>query len=271
MSSPGRWSTPAPSTAPRTKRARSASWPTVPSAASRRVDDHVPPARLAGQPPALLGHADPDHLLPDRRRCAGAGRGPARPAARGRRVRADRRIAPEAATSGSGRRPAPICGGDAERETDTMDTFVDSSWYQYRYLSPHFDEAPFDSSKSGQALAARRRQYTGGIEHATMHLMYFRFFTKAMRDLGLLDFDEPAVSLFNQGIILGPDGEKMSKSTRQRRQPGRLRLELRRRHVPLLPDVHRPLERRRSVPAGRHRGPVALAEPRLERGAAAAR
>ncbi len=106
----------------------------------------------------------------------------------------------------------PVCGGDAVRETDTMDTFVDSSWYQYRYLSPHFDEAPFDFTNEAVKQWLPVTQYTGGIEHATMHLMYFRFFTKAMRDLGLLNFDEPAVSLYNQGIILGPDGEKMSKS-----------------------------------------------------------
>ncbi len=106
----------------------------------------------------------------------------------------------------------PICGKDAERETDTMDTFVDSSWYQYRYLSPHYAEGPFDSSDERVRGWLPVTQYTGGIEHATMHLMYFRFFTKAMRDLGLIDFDEPAASLFNQGIILGPDGEKMSKS-----------------------------------------------------------
>jgi leucyl-tRNA synthetase len=103
----------------------------------------------------------------------------------------------------------PQCGKDAERETDTLDTFVDSSWYQYRYLSPGYDQGPFDPSKRDWLPVS---QYTGGIEHATMHLMYFRFFTKAMRDLGLLDFDEPAVNLYNQGIILGPDGEKMSKS-----------------------------------------------------------
>ena len=103
----------------------------------------------------------------------------------------------------------PQCGKDAERETDTMDTFVDSSWYQYRYLSPDYDAGPFDTSKVNWLPVM---QYTGGIEHATMHLMYFRFFTKAMRDLGLIDFGEPAVNLYNQGIILGPDGEKMSKS-----------------------------------------------------------
>ena len=106
----------------------------------------------------------------------------------------------------------PICGKDAERETDTMDTFVDSSWYQYRYLSPNYAEGPFDSTDERVRQWLPVTQYTGGIEHATMHLMYFRFFTKAMRDIGLIDFDEPAASLFNQGIILGPDGEKMSKS-----------------------------------------------------------
>ncbi|MPZ50620.1 MAG: leucine--tRNA ligase [Dehalococcoidia bacterium] len=103
----------------------------------------------------------------------------------------------------------PQCGADAERETDTMDTFVDSSWYQYRYLSHDYDQAPFDPAKRDWLPVS---QYTGGIEHATMHLMYFRFFTKAMRDIGLIDFGEPAVKLNNQGIILGPDGEKMSKS-----------------------------------------------------------
>jgi len=104
----------------------------------------------------------------------------------------------------------PQCGGDAERDTDTMDTFVDSSWYQYRYLSPHYDQAPFDPELGKRWLPVD--QYTGGAEHAVMHLLYTRFWTKAMRDLGLVDFNEPMLRLFNQGIILGEDNEKMSKS-----------------------------------------------------------
>ena len=103
----------------------------------------------------------------------------------------------------------PQCGGPAERETDTMDTFVDSSWYQYRYLSPHYDKGPFDPSQKHWLPVD---QYTGGAEHAVMHLLYARFWTKVMRDMGMVDFDEPFPRLYSQGVILGPDGQKMSKS-----------------------------------------------------------
>jgi len=104
----------------------------------------------------------------------------------------------------------PRCGGPATRETDTMDTFMDSSWYWYRYLSPHYEEGPFDPERGEKWLPVD--QYTGGIEHAILHLLYARFFTKVMRDLGLVSFDEPMTRLRNQGTILGPDGQKMSKS-----------------------------------------------------------
>jgi len=92
-----------------------------------------------------------------------------------------------------------------------MDTFVCSSWYQYAYISPYYEgEVPFDPMKGKYWLPVD--QYTGGIEHAVMHLLYTRFFTKAMRDIGLVDFSEPMLHLYNQGIILGEDGHKMSKS-----------------------------------------------------------
>ena len=102
------------------------------------------------------------------------------------------------------------CFGPAQRETDTMDTFFDSSWYMYRYLNPKYKEAPFDNKLVKSWMPVD--QYTGGAEHAVMHLLYARFFTKALRDMGLVDFGEPFLRLFNQGIILGQDHEKMSKS-----------------------------------------------------------
>ena len=104
----------------------------------------------------------------------------------------------------------PKCGKPALREADTLDTFVCSSWYFLRYPDAHNDKAPFDTNIINKMLPVDK--YIGGIEHACMHLLYARFFTKALRDMGYLNFDEPFMSLVHQGTILGPDGEKMSKS-----------------------------------------------------------
>jgi leucyl-tRNA synthetase len=104
----------------------------------------------------------------------------------------------------------PACGGEARRETDTMDTFVDSSWYFLRYCSPDADDAPWRAEQVERWCPVDI--YTGGAEHMVMHLLYFRFFTKALRDLGLIAFDEPTKVLRNQGQILGGDKQRMSKS-----------------------------------------------------------
>ena len=103
----------------------------------------------------------------------------------------------------------PVCGGPARRETDTMDTFVDSSWYFYRYTDARNASAPFDSEKANYWFPID--QYIGGVEHAILHLIYSRFWTKVMRDLGLIANSEPAERLFTQGMVI-KDGAKMSKS-----------------------------------------------------------
>jgi leucyl-tRNA synthetase len=106
----------------------------------------------------------------------------------------------------------PKCGGPARRETDTMDTFVDSSWYFYRYTDARNDRAPFDSKIAQYWFGDRGiDQYIGGVEHAILHLIYSRFWTKFMRDLGMLTNDEPVERLFTQGMVI-KDGAKMSKS-----------------------------------------------------------
>src|SRR5574341_699830 len=104
----------------------------------------------------------------------------------------------------------PVGGEPAVRETDTMDTFMCSSWYHLRYLSPKYERGPFDQAEYDYWMPVDT--YTGGIEHATLHLIYTRFFHKALRDMGITEGPEPMLQLRNQGQILGPDGQRMSKS-----------------------------------------------------------
>jgi leucyl-tRNA synthetase len=117
----------------------------------------------------------------------------------------------------------PSCGGAARRETDTMDTFMDSSWYWFRYTSPGYDSAPFNPELAKEWTPVDL--YSGGIEHAILHLLYARFFTKVLRDFGLVDHGEPFVRLRNQGMILAEEGTKMSKSRGTQVAPDELALQ----------------------------------------------
>ena len=105
--------------------------------------------------------------------------------------------------------PCPRCGGAATRDTDTMDTFVDSSWYFLRYLDPSRTDVPFDAEQAREWAPVD--QYTGGVTHAILHLLYARFFTKVLHDMGMIDFVEPFTRLLNQGMV-GMNGSAMSKS-----------------------------------------------------------
>ena len=143
-----------------------------------------------------------------------------------------------------------------------MDTFVDSSWYWWRYLAPQATDVAVDIDLD--ATWCPVDQYTGGAEHAVMHLLYSRFFSKALADLGVVTEREPFKRLFNQGQILGSDGERMSKSRGNVQDPDELVSALRRRSGAPVPDVHGPLGPGWPVESVGHRGRASVPAPRLD-------
>jgi leucyl-tRNA synthetase len=177
------------------------------SAASAR-DGPVPAQGLGHLAPALLGDAHPGDLLRGLRHGAGAVRLAAGRAAEGEGVQRPRRLAARADRRVRAR-GVPVVRGPARRETDTMDTFVDSSWYFYRFCDPQNAELPFDPSTV--AYWGPVDFYSGGVEHAILHLIYSRFFARVFRDLGMTGINEPFTRLLTQGMVL-KDGQVMSKS-----------------------------------------------------------
>ena len=178
------------------------------AARGRVIRRWISPPRLAPVPPALLGLPDPDPLLRPVRDGHRPRQRPARAPPRRPEEYLPKGRSPLAAAEEWVTTTCP-CGGQARRETDTMDTFVDSSWYFMRYCDPHNGAAPFDRSVADYWLPVN--QYIGGIEHAILHLMYARFFAKVMSDLDIVGFREPFARLFNQGMLYYR-GAKMSKS-----------------------------------------------------------
>ena len=225
--------------------------------------DDVPAEGLGHLPAALLGHADPGASTAKRTASC--------------RVPDDQlpvRLPENVALTGQGQSPlasvpefvnatCPKCGGPARRETDTMDTFIDSSWYFYRYTDPHNEHAPFDKAKAAYWFPID--QYIGGVEHAILHLIYSRFFCKVMHDLGLVNHREPIKRLFSQGMVLKDgveDVEVEGQRSRRDRDGGQIRL----RHGA---DVHAfrgAAGKRSRVERAGNRRLGAISEPRLPAG-----
>ncbi len=155
----------------------------------------------------------------------------------------------------------PSCGGPARRETDTMDTFVDSSWYFYRYTDARNSDGPIRREAVRYWFPVDI--YIGGVEHAILHLIYMRFFTKVMRDLGMVELDEPVRTLFTQGMVI-KDGAKMSKSLGNVVEPDEIVPEVRRRHPPALHPVLRSTRPRPGLERSGTGGLLAFSEPAME-------
>ena len=211
---------------------------------------------------ALLGHADSGDPLPEVRRGSGSRKGSAGDAADRCEDHGQGPIAAGRSRVVREREVPASAARDARRETDTMDTFVDSSWYFYRYCDPK-NVARAVRFRKDRSKWFPIDQYIGGVAHAILHLIYSRFFTKVMRDLGLITNDEPATNLFTQGMVLGTDGAAMSKSKGNVVDPEEMVEQVRRRHLPPVRAVRRASGKGHGVDRIERRRPAAIRRARL--------